>query len=137
MKTKLNTNIQMIQHFFLIIHIILLVIVVIVKAHYVFAIVLGVSKPSYTDEQLQTIIDNNEAGFDLDGKHYTNYEGTQLQRRIETEIRKQKDIKVLGIASDNQIVISDATNKITALRTKYKQITEASGLKPKPKRMRE
>ena len=104
--------------------------------HYVFAIVLGVSKPSYTDKQLQTIIDNNNAGFDLDGKHYTNYEGTQLQRRIETEIRKQKDIKALGVASDNQIVVSNANSKITALRTKYKQITEASGLKPKPKRMR-
>ena len=104
--------------------------------HYIFAIVLGVSKPAYSDEQLKTIIQNNNNGFELDGKHYTNYEGTQLQRRIETEIRKQKDIKALGVASDNQSVISDANGKISALRMKYKQITEASGLKPKPKRMR-
>lgn len=104
--------------------------------HYVFAIVLGVSKPEYTEEQLRDIIKANDEGFDFEGKHYTNYEGTQLQRRIETEIRKQKDIKTLGLASGNNAVVSDANSKITLYRTKYKQLTEASGLKAKPKRMR-
>lgn len=104
--------------------------------HKYFVIVLGVDKPEYTDEQLQEIIDNNNEGFDLDGKHYTNYEGTQLQRRIETEIRKQKDIKEIGEASGNDILVSSANSKIKTLRTKYKQISEVSGLKGKPKRMR-
>ena len=45
--------------------------------HYTFDIVLGVSKPSYSEKELQKIIDDNNKGFELDGEHYTNYEGTQ------------------------------------------------------------
>ena len=55
--------------------------------HYIFNIVLGVSEPEYDDEQLQKIIDDNNKGFDFDGKHYTMYEGTQLQRQLERAIR--------------------------------------------------
>ena len=104
--------------------------------HYFFTVVIGVSEPEYTDAQLKQIITNNNKGFELDGKHYTNYEGTQLQRKIETAIRKQKDIKALAEASGDDILVADARTKITQLRIKYKQITQASGLKPKPKRTR-
>ena len=104
--------------------------------HYIFAVVLGVNNPEYTEEQLQEIKDRNNSGFDFDGKHYTNYEGTQLQRRIETEIRRQKDIKTLGLASGDDAVVSTANSKITQLRAKYKQLNTISGLKGKPKRMR-
>ena len=58
--------------------------------HYTFDIVLGVSKREYSEEQLQQIIDENNKGFELDGEHYTNYEGTQLQRKLETAIRKMQ-----------------------------------------------
>lgn len=44
--------------------------------HYIFSIVLGVSKPQYSNEELKKIIDDNEKGAELDGKHYTNYELT-------------------------------------------------------------
>lgn len=104
--------------------------------HYFWQIVVGVSEPEYTDKQLKQIIKDNNKGFELDGKHYTNYEGTQLQRKIETAIRKQKDIKALAEASGDDILVADARSKISQLRTKYKQITVASGLKPKPKRTR-
>jgi len=59
--------------------------------HRVFHIVLGVSKPRYTDEQLDKIIEDNEKGFTYEGNHYTNYEGTQLQRQLELKIRKEND----------------------------------------------
>ena len=55
--------------------------------HDIFNIILGVSKPIYTDKQLKEIVQNNQEGFEYEGKHYTNYEGTQLQRRLETEKR--------------------------------------------------
>ena len=104
--------------------------------HYIFSIVLGVSKPQYTNEQLQQIRDNNNKGFDLDGKHYTNYQGMQLQRKIETEIRKQKDNLTIGKASDNKELIDKSNTKLTQLRTKYKELNEASGLKPKLNRLK-
>ena len=55
--------------------------------HRVFAILIGVSEPLYTDEQLAKIIENTHKEFEFKGHKYTVYEGTQLQRKIETRIR--------------------------------------------------
>lgn len=104
--------------------------------HYTFDIVLGVSKPEYSKEELQEIIDNNNKGFELDGEHYTNYEGTQMQRKLETEIRKQKDIQIIAKASGNKELVQESQSKITQLTRKYKQLSDVSGLPTKMERMR-
>lgn len=104
--------------------------------HKPFAIVLGVSKPEYSDKELQQIIDDNNKGFEYEGKHYTNYEGTQLQRALERKIREQKDIQILAKTSDTKELISEAQTKITQLTNKYKELNKISGLKPKMERMR-
>ena len=62
--------------------------------HYVFSIILGVNKPEYDDKQLQQIVSDNHKGFEFEGRHYTMYEGTQLQRNLERQIREQKDIQI-------------------------------------------
>ena len=104
--------------------------------HYVFSIVLGVNKPEYSEEQLQKIIDDNNKGFELDGEHFTNYEGTQLQRKLETEIRKQKDIQIMAKASGNKELVQESQLKITQLTKKYKELSDVSGLPTKMQRMR-
>lgn len=103
--------------------------------HYIFSIVLGVSEPEYTDEQLQDIIDKNNKGFELDGKHYTMYEGQQSQRQLERKIREQKDIQILGKASGNNELVSEAQQRITQLTRKYKELSDISGLPYKTKRL--
>lgn len=96
--------------------------------HYVFSIVLGVSKPQYSDKQLKEIINNANKKTTFDGKEYTQYELTQLQRRIESAIRQTKDTQILARASeDNELVLQSQT-KITQLTTKYKQLCSVSGL---------
>jgi hypothetical protein len=96
--------------------------------HYIFSIVLGVSKPQYSNKQLQEIIDNKNKTFEFDGKTYNMYEGTQLQRRIESAIRQEKDTQILARASgDNELVLQSQT-RITQLTTKYKQLCNISGL---------
>lgn len=96
--------------------------------HYIFSIVLGVSKPQYSDKQLQEIIDNTNKKTTFDGKEYTQYELTQLQRRIESAIRQEKDTQILAKTSgDNELVLQSQT-KITQLTTKYKQLCNISGL---------
>ena len=96
--------------------------------HYIFSIILGVSKPQYSDKQLQEIIDNKNKTFEFDGKTYNMYEGTQLQRRIESAIREAKDTQILARASeDNELVLQSQT-RITQLTTKYKQLCNISGL---------
>lgn len=104
--------------------------------HYEFDIVLGVSKPEYSEEELQEIIDNNNRGFELDGKHYTNYEGTQLQRKLELEIRKAKDTQIMAKASGNNQLVLESQQRITQLTNKYKELSDVSGLPTKMDRLR-
>lgn len=104
--------------------------------HYTFAIVLGVSSPEYTNEQLEEIIETNNEGFELDGKHYTNYEGTQLQRNIEVAIRKQKDVQIMARASGNDELVAKSQDKINKLTQKYHELSRVSGLPEKKDRLR-
>lgn len=96
--------------------------------HRPFRIVLGISKPLYTDKQLQEINKKNKDGFELDGKHFSTYEGTQLQRLLERRIREQKDIQILAKSSGDKELTLQAQTKITQLTTKYKQLCNISGL---------
>lgn len=103
--------------------------------HYIFNIVLGVSKPLYTDSKLKEINDKNEKGFKLDGKHYTNYQGLQLQRKLETAIRKQKDRQIMAKASKDEEDELLATQKLTYLTNKYFELCKKSGLPTKVDRL--
>ena len=96
--------------------------------HYVFAIVLGVSKPQYSKEKLQEIIDKNNEGFELDGKHYTNYQGTQLQRLLERKIREQQDIEMFARESNQLDTALESQNQMKALLNTYKKVSQVSGL---------
>ena len=103
--------------------------------HKVFSIVLGVSQPEYTNKELEEIIAENNKGFEFDGKHYTNYEGTQLQRSIETAIRQAKDDQILGVSSNNEDMIRESQERIRILTDKYDKLSKISGLPTKIERM--
>lgn len=103
--------------------------------HGIYSVVLGVSKPRYTEEQLTKIKDDNKKGFMLDGKHYTNYEGTQLQRKLETAIRRQKDRKIMAKASGEKDEELLADQKITELTNKYFELSQKSNLPTKLDRL--
>lgn len=103
--------------------------------HYIFSVVLGVSKPEYSEKQLQEIKNRNKEGFEYEGKHYTMYDGTQLQRNIERNIRQLKDIQILAKASDNKNLINECQSKITILTDKYNKLNKVSKLPPKAKRL--
>ena len=104
--------------------------------HYVFSIILGVSKPAYTNKELDKIREDAHKTIEIDGKEYTMYEATQLQRMLERNIREQKDEQLLAKASGNEYLMGEAQNKITALTKKYKELNEISGLPNKKNRLR-
>lgn len=104
--------------------------------HYIFSIVLGVNKPLYSDEKLQEIITKNKNGFKFDGKKYTMYQGTQLQRKLELEIRKQKDMQIVGRAKNDKKMIYESQEKIRQLTKKYNDLSKISGLPTRVERMR-
>ena len=104
--------------------------------HTVYSIVLGVSKPNYTDEELQKFIDRANEEITFDGKKYNMYEASQLQRKLETEIRRQKDLQIFGKESDNKKLIQKSEKRIRALTNKYYELSEVSGLPTKLDRLR-
>lgn len=103
--------------------------------HYIFCIVLGISKPEYTQAELDDINEKNEQGFTYEGKKYTMYEGTQLQRQIETEIRKQKDLQIAGKAIGDKKMIENAQIRLDILNNRYNNISKVSGLPTKIQRL--
>ena len=104
--------------------------------HFVFSIVLGVSSPLYTKKQLEEDRKNNEKGFEYEGKHYTLYEGEQLQRKIELAVRQQKDLQIIAKASGDKETIKKAQKNITNLTREYKNFSETAGLDVKMDRLR-
>ena len=103
--------------------------------HTEFPIIVGVSKPEYTKEELQAIKDRNNQGFEFEGKHYTMYQGTQLQRKIEREVRKNKDLQILARKSEDNELLIESQTKINQLTDKYKELCNISGLPTEKERM--
>ena len=102
--------------------------------HYIFSIILGISQPEYNEEELQKIIDENNEGFEFEGKHYSLYDGEQLLRKVELELRKSKDTQILARYSNNAELVGEMQSRITQLTSKYRDILKASGLKSKLER---
>ena len=104
--------------------------------HYEFSIVLGVSKPEYTKEELEKDKERNENGCVIDGKRYTLYETEQLMRKLELEIRKAKDEQIMGRASGIVENVENAQKRISSLTKKYHEVIKTSGLPSKLDRAR-
>lgn len=94
----------------------------------------GVSERTYTDEQLAHIDD--DIGCEFDGKKYTAYEATQMQRRVEREARKLKRekaaYKAAGLHEDETAV----NIRLRRLNAKYKAFSAAAGLPEQRERMK-
>jgi len=86
----------------------------------------GVSERTYTDEQLEHIDD--DLGCEFDGKKYTAYEATQMQRRVERQIIKQKRLVTAYKASEQKDEYYAAKAKLVRLNAKYKAFSEAAVL---------
>lgn len=94
----------------------------------------GVSERTYTNEQLEHIDDDH--GCTFDGKDYTAYEATQMQRRIERTVRKLKRekaaYKAAGLHEDETAV----NIRLRRLNAKYKAFSKAAGLPEQRERMK-
>ena len=104
--------------------------------HAAFPIILGVSKPVYTAEQLEDFKRKNAEGITYDGKHYTTYEATQMQRRLERSIRKcKREITVREAAGDEE-KLKLAQVRYTRLNQEYARFSKSAGLRTQTERLR-
>lgn len=88
----------------------------------------GIMERTYTDEQLAHIDDG--LGCTYDGKSYTAYEATQMQRRVERQIRAVKRLKISNKASGLDDEARTANIKLRRLNAKYRAFSAAAGLTP-------
>ena len=89
--------------------------------HFALSIIVGKSKPKYSSQQLQNMIKKNHIGYmNADGKHFTLYECTQVQRKLETKIRYAKEEQMLMKELGNTVFRNLARRKVESLTTEYK-----------------
>lgn len=97
--------------------------------HFAYSIIIGVSKPIYTDEQLEKFKEDNAKGYTLpNGKHLTMYECTQYQRSMESRIRKLKDAQIAAQTAGDMPLARKLQSKVTRLTAEYKAFSKACGL---------
>ena len=100
--------------------------------HAAFPIIMGVNSPQYTPAELEQFRADNEKGVTVDGRHYTGYEATQMQRRLERAIRKQKR-RILVAGNDDTRAV--AQTRLQRLRQEYSRFSKAAGLRTEDERL--
>lgn len=99
--------------------------------HVAFPIILGVSEPAYSDAELAKMARKNAEGITYEGKHYTGYEATQMQRRMERSIRKTKREMIGFDESGLKDDFTAASIKLRRQRDYYKDFCGKAGLTPR------
>ena len=95
--------------------------------HIAYSFIIGVSVPSHSNEELEAIRKRNESGITWNNEHLTLYEGEQEQRRIELNLRRERE----NLAALKQVKDTDpalmrdyrqSNARITELRNEYKAL---------------
>ena len=91
--------------------------------HDVFPIILGVSEPVYTEEELQNI---DQPPFTYEGRTYTAYEASQQMRKMERTMRKQKDRCIVADAAGDEEGFTAASIKLRRQKDIYEDFCKAA-----------
>ena len=67
---------------------------------------------------------NHEGYMNADGKHFTLYECTQVQRKLETKIRYAKEEQMLMKELGNNTARNLARRKVEQLTAEYKRFSK-------------
>ena len=104
--------------------------------HYETDIILGVSEPRYSPEELARLKAENEKQYEINGISKDGYGWSQVLRRYEAETRNAKDqINALKAFGNSETQIADLNKKIKTYRAKYNEICDVTGIKPDLKRL--
>ena len=105
--------------------------------HYFTKVKISKAQPTYTQEELDKILDDNERGYTApNGRHYTLYECTQIQRRYERNIRKAKEKYLLAKSINDKNMMYASRARVGSLTTQYKQFSRACDIPAKLERIR-
>ena len=103
--------------------------------HAAFPIIMGVSDPQYTEEELEQMRRENEEGVSYEGQHYTIYEATQQQRKFERAIRNQKRKILVDETLEDKEQLQTDQIRLVRLRQEYARFSKGVGLPMQHARM--
>lgn len=104
--------------------------------HYKTDIILGVSEPRYSAEELRRFEERDKKLYKIGDIEKDGYGWSQSMRAIETDIRKSKDeINALSALGGNEAKIKELKNRIKTFQGKYDEISDVTGIAKQPKRM--
>lgn len=86
--------------------------------HVQFPIVIGISEPVHTEEQLKRFAENSKKKYDL----------TQQQRAMETNLRSLKTRRIAASAAGDELEVKRLQRKINEQQTIYRRFSEKHGL---------
>lgn len=93
-------------------------------------IILGVSPPTYTPDQLDQMQRYSTEMITIDGRTKTRYQWSQEMRRMETAVRQQKDTANLARATGDDKLRLRCQGTILQLNQKYEALANKAGLQP-------
>lgn len=97
--------------------------------HFTYSIIIGVSKPLYTQDQLDKLIEKNHKGYTPPGgNHMTMYDCTQYQRQLETKVRHAKDGQMTAKTAGDIELAKMYQAKIDKWTKQYEAFSNACGL---------
>lgn len=103
--------------------------------HFATPIILGISEPTYDPKELQRLNEENERPITIGEKMQKGYYWKQDMRKLETEVRRQQGIKQAAKSEGDNELVRKCNARIKALKDKYAEISEATGIKEQPQRM--
>lgn len=104
--------------------------------HFTYSIIVGVSPPIYSEKELKEFEQKNAEGIEYEGKHYTMYEATQVQRKLETSIRYAYDDAETAKEAGLKNWEEEARKRVRVLTRKYKDFSDYAGLPYKKNRLK-
>lgn len=103
--------------------------------HYQTPIICGISEPRHSAEELKRLNEQNAKKYTIDGKEYSGYEVTQMQRRLESSVRNEKTTRGLAKAIGDNALVKRCNERIKAYQGKYAEISEITKIPEDKKRM--
>lgn len=104
--------------------------------HYETDIILGVSEPRYSAEELRRFEEQDKRLYKIGNIEKDGYGWSQSMRDCESEIRRCKDeINALKAFGNSEAEIKQLRQRTKTVRAKYNEIAEVTGISAEPKRM--
>ncbi len=105
--------------------------------HFEIDVILGVSPPRYSEEELEQIHKETTELIEYDGRKKTLYEWKQTQRAFERNVRTERQKADMYETAGLKRKAQDSRDRVKIYRDKYDDMCKnVPGLNPRPERMR-